>query len=167
MKPIAIFLSHRWGYGEHRDGLHQLLRPWVKDVDFFDLSVPQAHPIHVYGNQPLARELVSRIKQADVFLAIAGMYANHSDWMKREIDWAFALDRYIIPVIPHQQQRTASTATDFGSCEPVHWRSESLRNAILSGIRQQRTATDGRVPQGATLLSGALPRKRQGLLGDY
>lgn len=135
---IYIFSSHRWAYGEHRDGLHALLHPWVKGVDFVDLSVPENHPLHVYGNRALARQLVNRIRPADVVLAMAGMYANHSDWMRREIDWAFGFEKYIIPVLPHQQQRAARAATDFGSCEPVCWRSDSIKTAILRAIGPQR-----------------------------
>jgi len=92
------------------------------------------------------------------------MYANHSVWMKREIDWAFARERYIIPVIPHQQQRMASVATDFGSCEPVHWRSESLRKAILRGVDASRSTaptsqTPGR-PQRAAIFPLLLTQQR-------
>jgi len=102
---IRIFSSHRWAYGEHRDGLHALLAPWRKGTDFVDLSVPEAHPLHASATSQVARELVNRIRASHIVLVFAGMYANHSDWMKREIDWAFAREKHIIPVIPHQQQK--------------------------------------------------------------
>ncbi|PZO48522.1 MAG: hypothetical protein DCF16_16205 [Alphaproteobacteria bacterium] len=135
---IIIFSSHSWAYGDHRDGLHDLLSPWRKNADFIDHSVPAKHPLQGYQNKALARELVRRISQADIFFALAGMYANQSDWMKREIDWAFAHDKYIIPLIPHHQQRVSRVATDFGSCAPVHWRSNSVKAAIFEALGPAR-----------------------------
>lgn len=137
---IKIFSSHRWAYNNHREGLHGLLSPtWIKNVDFVDHSIPKAHPVKVEDDLELAREIRNRIRQSDVLLVFTGMYVNFSDWVKFEIHSAFNDDCPIIAVIPNGQLRSAGTATKFADRE-VHWRGDSIRNAIWELLPDARKA---------------------------
>lgn len=126
---IKIFSSHRWAYDNHRQGLHDLLQPWVKNVDFVDFSIPRAHPVAVEDDLELATEIRDRIRHCDVFLVFAGMYVNQSDWVKFEIHSAFNDSCPILAVVPNGQERLAKTATKFAN-RRAYWRSESIRTAI-------------------------------------
>lgn len=135
---VRIFSSHRWAYSSHRQGLHDLLAPqWVKGVDFVDHSIPKAHPVRVEDDLELARAIQNRIKASDVLLVFAGMYVNFSEWVKLETLCAFFDQCPIIAVVPHGQERVATTATKFAS-RTVRWRGESIRTAIWDLLPDSR-----------------------------
>jgi hypothetical protein len=157
---IKIFSSHRWAYDNHRQGLHDLLRPWVKNVDFLDLSIPKAHPLNVEDDIELATEIRDRIRDCDVFLVFAGMYVNASEWVKFEIHSAFNDSCPILAVVPNGQERLARTATKFATAQ-THWRSDSVRGAIwdlLPMYRKQEILQARRAR--AAPISAFLPQRR-------
>lgn len=61
-----------------------------------------------------------------------------------EIDMAFAFDVPIIPVLVNGQLRVPRLPTRLATFEPVRWRGESIRDALLrciSGERRSRIQT--------------------------
>ncbi len=134
---VRIFSSHRWAYTNHRQGLHNLLTPWVKGLDFVDHSIPKAHPVRVEDDLELAREIQDRIRASDVLLVFAGMYVNFSEWVKLETLCAFFDRCPIIAVVPNGQERVAATATKFAD-RTVRWRGESIRGAIWELLPESR-----------------------------
>jgi hypothetical protein len=134
---IHIFSSHAWDYGQRRDGLHRLLTPWIKGIDFRDRSIPAAHPLDTETDTALAYELRDIIAGVDALLIMAGMYLQGRRWMQFEIHVAFALGVPIIPIAWNGQERIPQEATRFAACAPVRWRGDSVREAILSALPLQ------------------------------
>lgn len=136
---IFLFSSHAWSYLHRRDGLHQLIEThWRKYHDFHDRSVTPRHPVDTENDPQLARELRDRIRTADALLIVAGMYANGRRWMEFEIDMAVAFDVPIIPVMFNGQERVPKVATRFAWCDPVKWRGNSVRDAVLRFLPDYR-----------------------------
>lgn len=135
---IRIFSSHRWAYGERRTGLHALLKPWVRGVDFQDYSISSAHPVNSETDPELAGVLRDRIREMDALLIMAGMYANNSPWMQFEIDMAFAFGVPIIPIVANGQERVPRLPTRLASVDPVRWRGGSIRDVLLRCVSPER-----------------------------
>ena len=70
-----------------------------------------------------------KIKNSDILLALAGIYASHSDWMKWEIETARTLGIPIVGIIPRGQERI-SQVVFANSIVDVHWNTESIVQAI-------------------------------------
>lgn len=138
---LGLFISHSWGYGEHRSGLTELLqKEWIKNIDFRDRAVPREHPIEdAEGTPELFDMLRNRILVSEVLLVLGGMYATNSTWIEREVLIARALAVPIIAVTPNGQERVSSVATTFAA-ERVYWRGASVRDAILRHVKPARAA---------------------------
>lgn len=132
---LSLFCSHNWGHGYRRTDLHSLLGDqWIKGVDFSDFSIPSSHPIHDTDSEAeLFDRLADIISSCDVFLVFAGMEASHSVWMEREVHIARTMHVPIIAVKPFGQERLSKVATTFAA-EIVHWRGDSIRDAILRRV---------------------------------
>jgi hypothetical protein len=154
---IHFFASHAWTHSHHREGLHAILRPWVRGIDFQDYSVSRAHPLNTDTDPQLARELRSIIGHMDALLIMAGMYANNSPWMQFEIDMAFAFNVPIIPVLANGQERVPRLPTRLATFEPVRWRGDSIREALLRCVSLER----GRAIQSRVALVEAIVRRQR------
>ena len=131
-KTYNIFLSHFWSYSDAYDKLMNLLRnrPYFS---FKDYSVPKDDPIH---NAPNSQALYGAIKKqivpCHVVLVMAGVYATHSAWIKKEIRIAkreFSTPKPIIAVKPWAQTNISSFVAE-NADEIVGWRTESIVDAI-------------------------------------
>jgi hypothetical protein len=71
------------------------------------------------------------ISESQAVLAIAGVYATHSEWMNWELQVAKELKKPIIGVIPWGQQRVSSVVNQ-NATEVVGWNTESIVAAIRS-----------------------------------
>lgn len=158
---VRIFSSHRWAYTNHREGLHNLLAPWIKGVDFVDHSIPKAHPVKVEDDLELARAIQNRIQASDVLVVFAGMYVNFSEWVKLETLCAFFDHCPIIAVVPNGQERVATTATKFAD-RTVRWRGESIRTAIWELLPEKRRLEilQAKTAQSQNALNGLVPTPR-------
>ena len=54
---VHFFASHSWTHSHRRDGLHSILSPWRRGVDFQDYSISRLHPLNIDTDPELAREL--------------------------------------------------------------------------------------------------------------
>ena len=135
---VHFFASHSWTHSYRRQGLHALLRPWARGLDFQDYSISRAHPLNTDTDPKLARELRDIIVGMDALLIMAGMYANKSPWMLFEIDMAFAFNVPIIPILANGQQRVPRLPTRLATFEPVRWRGDSIREALLRCVPLER-----------------------------
>lgn len=73
------------------------------------------------------------IARSDAILAIAGVYATHSDWMNWELSTATILKKPIIGVRPRGQERISRVVSDY-ALEIVSWNTESIVSAIRACI---------------------------------
>ncbi len=135
---IHFFASHSWTHRRHRDGLHAILQPWVRGLDFQDYSISRAHPLNADTDPELARELCGIIYRMDALLIMAGMYANNSPWMQFEINAAFAYGVPIIPILANGQMRVPRLPTRLATIPPVRWRGDSIREALLRCVPADR-----------------------------
>jgi hypothetical protein len=123
-----VFISHSWAYVDDLKNLRKLL----KDRGYFNVEFEEAspdEPIDSDNAEYIKRRLREKIKNADIVLGIAGMYASYSDWMEWELDIAIKNDIPIVGVIPRGQERISQVVYS-RSKEDVKWNTESIVEAI-------------------------------------
>jgi antiphage defense system Thoeris ThsB-like protein len=159
---VHFFASHSWTHSHRREGLHAILRPWARGVDFEDYSISRAHPLNTETDPELGRELCDIIYGMDALLIMAGMYANNSPWMQFEIDTAFAFKVPIIPILAYGQQKVPRLPTRLATFPPIRWRGDSIREALLRCISpERRQVIEGRVAYRVAVAAEEAERKRR------
>lgn len=122
-----VFISHVWNYSED----------YLRVVRFLDerryfrwenLSVPAHDPLS--DAETLEYDLRRQMRDADVFLIIAGMYAVRRDWIDFELNFARRIGKPRIGIIKRGSQRVPRALQDHTYL--VGWNGES----IVQKIRQ-------------------------------
>lgn len=127
-KDYKIFISHSWSYTEDLEALQKLLNArGYFNVTF--LEATKKTPIDSENAAYVKTVLKARILQSDIVLALAGVYATHSDWMIWELETAKANNIPIVGVISRGQERI-STEVYSRSIVDVKWNTESIVDAI-------------------------------------
>lgn len=123
-----VFISHSWSNSEDLINLKNLLeeKKYFK-VEFKEVT--KEEPINSKDATYIKRVLSDKIKNSDIVIGLAGVYASHSEWMEWELDKAVEHDIPVIGVIPRGQQRVSTMVTN-RSIENVKWNTESIVNAI-------------------------------------
>ena len=127
-KEYKIFVSHSWTYHSDLEALRSLLNSrGYFNVEFTEASkdVPINSQIATY----VKARLRAKIFSSDIVLALAGIYASHSDWMIWELDTAKSLEIPIIGIIPSGQERISQQVFT-RSIVDVRWNTESIVEAI-------------------------------------
>ena len=136
-KPFKIFISHSWAYSEDLESLQRLLRErGYFNVEFLEAS--KKVPINSEHAPYIKRVLNERILDSNIVLALAGIYASHSDWMIWEMETAKANGIPIVGVIPRGHQRISSEVLT-RSIADVKWNTESIVAAIRMYAKKQVT----------------------------
>lgn len=129
-KEFKIFISHSWTYTSDLEALQRLLNErGYFNVEF--LEATKKVPINSENAAYVKTVLKKRICESNIVLALAGVYATHSDWMIWELDTALANLIPIVGVIPRGQTNVSREVT-IRSIENVRWWTES----IVAAIRQ-------------------------------
>jgi hypothetical protein len=127
-KDYKIFISHSWSYTEDLEALQKLLNErGYFNVEF--LEATKKTPINSESAPYVKSVLKAKILQSDIVLALAAIYASHSDWMIWELETAKANNIPIVGVIPRGQERI-STEVYSRSIVDVRWDTESIVEAI-------------------------------------
>ena len=132
VRTYNLFISHSWNYGKHYDNLIALLkrRGYFK---FKDYSVPRDDPIHNAGTAAQLRAAIKgQMQPCNVVLIMAGVYANHSKWIKEEISLAkrgFSRPKPIIAIRPRGNKRMSAVVGGAAN-KTVRWNTESIVKAI-------------------------------------
>lgn len=127
-KDYKIFISHSWSYTEDLEALQKLLNnSGYLNVEF--LEATKDTPINSDHAPYIKSVLKNKILDADVVLALAAIYASHSDWMIWELETAKTNKIPIIGIIPRGQERI-STEVSSRSLIDVKWNTDSIINAI-------------------------------------
>lgn len=127
-KDYKIFISHSWSYTEDLEALQNLLNSrGYFNVEFLEAS--KKTPINSENAPYVKTVLKSKILQSDIVLALAGVYATHSEWMIWELETAKANNIPIVGVIPRGQERISSEVYS-RSIVDVNWNTESIVDAI-------------------------------------
>jgi len=127
-KSYKIFISHSWAHHDDLLALRNLLNSrGYFNVEFTEASkdVPINSPYAPY----IKTRLRNKIQSSNIVLALAGVYASHSEWMPWELDTAKSYGIQIIGIIPWGQERISSQVLT-RSVVDVRWNTESIVNAI-------------------------------------
>lgn len=128
MKTYNIFISHAWDHSDDLQSLHNLLQKRGYFV-YASHEVPKHAPINSQNGAYIKQKLRERIKNSNIMLALAGIYASHSEWMKWEIETAKELEIPIVGIIPRGQERVSQIVFS-NSIADVRWNTESIVTAI-------------------------------------
>lgn len=128
LRTYNIFISHAWAY---RDEYHRLvaLLNAAPNFQWANYSVPDHDPLAGGSSAKLKAELNNQMRFAQVVVAMAGVYATHSDWMQEEFDIAKNFGRPIIGVYLFGSQR-ASAVVQKNADEMVNWSTASVVDAV-------------------------------------
>lgn len=127
-KNYKIFISHSWSYSDDLTDLQNLLN----SRGYFNVEFTEASkdvPINSENATYIKARLKAKISSSDVVLALAGIYASHSEWMPWELDTAKSLNIPIIGIIPRGQERISQEVYS-RSVVDVKWNTESIVEAI-------------------------------------
>lgn len=127
-KTYSIFISHSWDHSDDLEKLQSLLNErGYFNVEFKEVS--KYEPIDSENATYIKQVLSRKIKESNIVLGLAGVYASHSDWMEWELDVALDSKKTIIGVIPRGQERVSQTVSN-RSLYDVRWNTESIIDAI-------------------------------------
>jgi len=128
LHPYRLFISHAWSYNEEYYRLQRLLNE-APNFDWRNYSVPEHDPVDAGNNLKLQQALRNQIGPVELVVILAGMYANHSQWIQFEINYAQALTKRILGVRPWGSERIPQVVQD-GSHQLVGWNTDSIVSAI-------------------------------------
>lgn len=133
---IQVFISHSWTYSNHYDTLRKWLfeqrwwLPYHAKLVFHDRSVSKTDPIDAPPNSPeLYFAVFGKMYISDVIVIPTGMYAHHSTWIRREIEFARALAKPILGVNLWGHERHSSVVTGAATAM-AKWNSLSIVRKI-------------------------------------
>lgn len=129
-KTYSLFISHSW---DHNDVL-QDLKSLLNSRGYFPAEYTQIEkdcPVNSKWAAVIKANITKRLEQSDVVLAIAGIFASHSDWMQWEMDKARELGLKVIGIIPRGQERISQEVYS-RSVIDVRWNADSIVEAIRS-----------------------------------
>jgi len=133
-KDYKIFISHSWAYNKDLEALQNLLN----NRGYFNVEYLEASkevPINSENAPYVKTVLKSRILKSDIVLALAGIYASHSEWMVWELETAKDNQIPIVGVIPRGQERISSEVYS-RSIVDVNWNTESIVEAIRAQAKK-------------------------------
>lgn len=127
-KDYKIFISHSWAHHVDLVALRNLLNSrGYFNVEFTEAS--KETPISSFNAIYIKSRLKDKIFNSDVVLALAGLYASHSEWMQWELDTAVKNNIPIIGIIPRGQSNISRVVYSRSKGD-VKWNTESIVNAI-------------------------------------
>ncbi len=124
-----LFISHSWTYSERYNSMVNLLdsRPYFNWMNY---SVPENKAFGVMAMTKMKEELRQQIRPVHCVIIIGGMWANYSDWIQFEMDFAKGIGKPVLGVRP-RGARVLPSAVSTASDKVVNWNSDS----IVAGIR--------------------------------
>ena len=106
-----VFISHAWRYSQDYHRVVNFLNE-APHFRWLNLSVPEHDPAPEFQ---LEYDLRAQMRNADVFLTIAGMYAAHSSWIDFELSFARRIGRPDIGVRKWGGERVPPGGIESGS----------------------------------------------------
>lgn len=127
-KGYKIFVSHSWAHSDDLIALRNLLN----SRGYFNVEFTEASkdvPINSANAAYIKTALKNKIISSDIVLALAGVYASHSDWMIWELDTALSNGIPIVGVIPRGQERISEEVYKRSKVD-VRWNTDSIVEAV-------------------------------------
>ncbi len=125
-----LFISHSWSYSEPYNSMVNLLNnrlffTWV------NYSVPETKAFGHMAKYKMKEELREQIRPVNCVIIIGGMWANYSDWIQFELEFAKSINKPILGVRPRGAIQMPAAIT-LEADKIVNWNSDS----IVAGIRE-------------------------------
>lgn len=89
----------------------------------------KSHPINSSNDSVIKANITKHLKESDIVLAIAGVYATYSEWMIWEMERTKELGLKVVGVIPWGQERISQEVYK-RSIVDVRWNGDSIVAAI-------------------------------------
>ena len=127
-KTYQVFISHSWDHNK----VLQDLKDLIDGRGYFPAEYTQIEktcPINSDLAWVIKANITKRLENSDIVLAIAGLFASHSEWMQWEMDKAKELGLKIIGVVPRGQEHISQEVL-FRSVVDVRWNADSIVEAI-------------------------------------
>ncbi len=102
-----------------------------KYFNFTNYSVPETKAFGPMAQYKMREELREQIRPVNCVIIIGGMWTNHSDWIKFEMEFAKSINKPILGVRP-RGALVMPVAVSQASDLVVNWNSD----LIVAGIRQ-------------------------------
>lgn len=132
LKTRNLFISHAWSYDSH----YYKTVEWFNNANNFkwkNYSVPSHDACSETTKSGLEKCLTRQISPSQGIIILAGMWANHSDWISYEIDEAIRLNKTIIGVKPWGQEKVPTKIQNAADVM-VSWQSSSVIKAVRDWI---------------------------------
>ena len=133
LKTYDLFISHAWRYNEEYYKLVNMLNR-ASNFKWRNYSVPTHDPLvdpnSEIGRDKLIQMLDNQIRPVNCVLILAGMYANYSYWINKEIEIAKKYNKPILGIKPWGQERVPKVVED-----SAKWMQGWDTNAIVNSIR--------------------------------
>lgn len=127
-KTYQVFISHSWDHNK----VLQDLKDLIDGRGYFPAEYTQIEktcPINSDLAWVIKANITKRLESSDIVLAIAGIFASHSEWMQWEMDKAKEIGLRIIGVVPRGQERISQEVL-YRSVVDVRWNADSIVDAI-------------------------------------
>jgi hypothetical protein len=125
-----LFISHSWSYSERYSSMVSLLNN-RSYFEWRNYSVPVDKAFEGMSDAQLKEQLKAQIRPVNCVIIIGGMWANYSDWIQEEINFAASIGKPILGVRP-RSAKVMPAAVLSASTLVVNWNTES----IVAGIRE-------------------------------
>ena len=130
--PYRLFISHAWRYSDGYARVKTFLDAAL-NFSHVDYSVPESKAFVGMTRTQLQEQLRNQIRPVQCVLIVSGMYVAHSDWIQFEIDFANALGKPILGIVPWGAERTP-LAVSSAAREMVAWQTSSIVAAIRRAV---------------------------------
>jgi hypothetical protein len=123
-----LFISHAWDYSDRYQRAVKFLND-APNFSWSNFSVPKDDAFEGMNAVQLTEQMKNQIRPSQCVVIVSGMYLNHSDWIKFEMDFAKEIGKPILGIQPWGSQRTPQSIIDCAD-EIVGWNSTSIVAAI-------------------------------------
>lgn len=128
LKTYDLFISHAWTYNAEYHRLVAMLNG-AQHFRWRNYSVPDHDPLQARTTAALRAGLDRQIRPVNAVMILAGMYVNHRDWLKAEIEMAQAYGKPIIGLVPAGAARVPILVQN-AAATMVRWNTDSIVSAI-------------------------------------
>ena len=130
MNPYHLFISHSWAHADQYNNLVNLLDQ-ATNFRYHNYSIPKNDPVHSSSDKELSRAIHNQMQPCGIVIVLAGVYAEYSKWIDKEIKIAksgFSKPKPILAIRPWTNE--ISPAVRENADQVVKWNTESIVSAI-------------------------------------
>ena len=130
MKTYHLFISHSWTHADQYNNLVNLLDQ-AEDFCYHNRSIPKDDPVHSSTDRELSRAIRNQMESCGIVIILAGVYAEYSKWIDKEIKIAkssFPKPKPILALRPWTNE--ISPIVRDSANQVVKWGTESIVDAI-------------------------------------